>query len=719
MPAATLLRSDAFDTINDSGTATAAEAPRLNFSGIKIMAIRRGTRFCVVCVLAAMAVDMRIITGPASAAATPDVGLRLGPSSAGAGGTDRGVASSTKRVGAVDLHPCGYANAYCGQLRRPLDPTGAIPGDISIAFEFYPHADPARSQGTLVATEGGPGYPATESRDDYLSLFKPLMAQRDVIIMDNRGTGRSGAIDCRALQTGEQWTVESVAACGESLGERAPLYSTAYAADDLAAIVAALRVGKVDLYGDSYGTYFEQVFAVRHPDALRSIVLDGAYPLSGPDYAWYPTYAPAMRAKFNIACQRSAACAALPGSSIDHILPALERLRALPFSAKAYDVDGTERRFTADASRLAIVMYGSAPKLTTAQETDAAARAFAQGDPLPLLRLMAEATAAVDSRDPTADAAKWSAGLAAAVMCQDPPQIFNMQLPPVERSVDRDRVVAERRRSFPDTYSPFTIDEYRAMPLDYSFLDQCVGWPVSPPTHPASQVGVNAVYPSIPALIVSGEFDNITTMADGAAVAAAFKSGAQVRLANSFHVNALPRARSDCGMAIVRRFMATLTPGDTSCAASVPRLRLVPRFATQARDLEPAVGLPGNEAAAPFLRVAAAAVSTVGDVLARANDNTSGRGMGLRGGTVGIVRDATGVHLTLDRVRWVDDIAVSGSVDRSLARQGSVRAVLRLSDTDGAVGRLTLGWKEGVDHASARISGSLGQTRVEARSPAP
>ncbi len=154
-------------------------------------------------------------------------------------------------------------------------------------------------------------------------------------------------------------------------------------------------------------------------------------------------------------------------------------------------------------------------------------------------------------------------------MCQDPPQIFDMRLAPGPRAADRDRVVAERQRAFPDTYAPFTIDEYRAMPLDYSYLDQCVAWPVSPPGHPASQVvPADAAYPDIPALILSGEFDNITTMAEGEAVAKAFKHGRQIRLANSFHVNALPRARSACGAEIVRRFIATLEPGDVGCAAA-------------------------------------------------------------------------------------------------------------------------------------------------------
>src|SRR4029077_12793626 len=134
-------------------------------------------------------------------------------------------------------------------------------------------------------------------------------------------------------------------------------------------------------------------------------------------------------------------------------------------------------RFFADAPHLAIVMMGGAPALTTVREVDAAARAFTERDRFPLLRLMAETIAAVDSRDPAGDPTKWSAGLAAAVLCQDPPQIFDMRLAPAERLLDRDRALRERRRSAADTYSPFTIDEYRAMPLDYSFIDECVRWP--------------------------------------------------------------------------------------------------------------------------------------------------------------------------------------------------------------------------------------------------
>ena len=250
-----------------------------------------------------------------------------------------------QRFGRMLLERCVDAPAYCGRIERPLDPRGIVAGRISIHFELYPHSGAGPARGMLVATEGGPGYPATESRADYLALFAPLHASRDVLLMDNRGTGKSGAIDCAQLQRADHWTVELVGACGASLAERSALYSTAYAADDLAAILEALGAGPIDLYGDSYGTYFEQVFAVLHPHALRSIVLDGAYPLEGPDYAWYPTYAPAMRDKFNIACRRSASCAQLPGDSLDHIAPVLAQLRREPFMARAADGEGRERSF--------------------------------------------------------------------------------------------------------------------------------------------------------------------------------------------------------------------------------------------------------------------------------------------------------------------------------------------------------------------------------------
>jgi pimeloyl-ACP methyl ester carboxylesterase len=630
------------------------------------------------------------------------------------------VATATHlKAGSLTLQRCRMPARWCGTLDRALDPAGAVPGTLAVYFEYYRHSAPGKALGMLVATEGGPGYPAAESRDKYLALFRPLFTQRDLLIVDNRGTGQSGAIDCAALQTAPVITEQLVGACGESLGPKAALYSTAFAADDLAAILEALAAGPVDLYGDSYGTFFAQVFALRHPRQLRSIVLDGAYPLDGPDYAWYPTYAPAMRDKFNIACRRFEPCSHLAGNSLAHIAPALALLRSTPFKAEAFDSDGKRRSFTASASLLATVMFGSSPAFATVRELDAAARAFVAGDRVPLLRLMAETLVGVDSRDATQSPAKFSAGLAAAVMCQDAPQIFDMKLAPSLRIADRDKAIARRRLVAGATYAPFTLDEYRGMPLDYAFIDECVLWPVAPQAHPASAaVPAKAAYPDTPARSISGELDNMTTMADGTAVAKRFPQGRQIVIANSFHVNALPHARSGCAADIVRRFVRLLEPGDTRCARSVPEVRLVPQFARYVRELAPARALSGNAVDAEQLRTVAAGVQTAGDVIARLASNTSGAGVGLRGGTFKIRSKESRYELDLHDVRWTEDLAVSGSLTWQ-PRRGSAEARLTLTGPTATSGVLKVNWMEGVAQARADIHGKLGGKSVAAEMSAP
>ncbi|MGH8139002.1 MAG: alpha/beta fold hydrolase [Steroidobacteraceae bacterium] len=634
-------------------------------------------------------------------------------------GTARPPEPSTLEVGSLTLHRCETEAPWCGTLVRRLDPAGMVPGTLSIYFEYYPHSAAGSALGTLVATEGGPGFPATESRREYLSLFGPLQARRDVLLMDNRGTGRSGAIDCEPLQTAPTLTQENVARCGRSLGPKAALYSAAFAADDLAAILDALRLGPIDLYGDSYGTFFEQVFAVRHPEKLRSIVLDGAYPLGAPDYAWYPNYAPAMRAKFNLACQRSAACSRLPGTSLDHIAPALQALRHAPSAAQALDGDGKLRRFTANATQLAIAMFGSAPAYATVRELDAAARAFVAADRAPLLRLMAETQVGVDSRDETRAPSKFSAGLAAAAMCQDAPQIFDMRLHPGQRIAERDRAIMDRKHSAADTYAPFTIDEYRGMPLDYAFIDECVSWPVASTEHPAAQVASGtAAYPDVPALIISGDLDNMTPIADGALVAKRFARGRQLIVPNGFHVNALPHSRSACPADIVRRFIQTLDPGDIGCLRSIAEVRLLPVFAKRIHELAPARALPGNSADHAHLRAVSGAVFTVADVIDRIDANTAGTGPGLRGGTFTLAAAAGRYLLTLHEVRWTEDLAVSGTIHWP-GRSGAAQADLAVKGPGGMSGSLQVHWIEGAAQARAQVAGELGNARVVAETPAP
>src|SRR5262245_53378439 len=97
-------------------------------------------------------------------------------------------------VGSLTLKLCNTDyNGYCGSLKRPLDPTGQVAGSINVGFEYYPRFDQASpALGTLLPQEGGPGYSSTGTRDAYLNIYGTLRERRDVLIVDKRGTGKSG-----------------------------------------------------------------------------------------------------------------------------------------------------------------------------------------------------------------------------------------------------------------------------------------------------------------------------------------------------------------------------------------------------------------------------------------------------------------------------------------------------------------------------------------------
>lgn len=625
------------------------------------------------------------------------------------------------RLGQLTLHRCPNADDYCGALRRPLDPEGRVPGEIDIRFHYLRRERADRpAAGWLVAIEGGPGYPSSGTRYTYRRMFGPLLRERDLLTVDARGTGDSAAIHCPPLQQAPEMTARDVARCGRQLGASAPLYSTVQAADDLAAVLAALEAPPVDLYGDSYGTWSAQVFAYRHPGWLRSLVLDSAYPvpMTGGETPWYPFFAPTVRQAFDKVCQRSAPCASLPGTALERLQPVIDALRAEPFDARAQDASGRWWRFRADASLLATVMFVGAPAYAVARELDAAGRAFLQGDRLPLLRLMAETLAYKDPRDARRDPRYYSVGLYAAVTCQDYAQVYDMRLPPAQRRRQRDAAVAEQQSLHPDLYAPFTIDEFRGMPLDYSLIDACVDWPAPDPAHPPGPpVPPQPDMPAIPVLVLSGELDAITTPPEGAIAASLFPAGRQVVVANSFHLVASPPQRDDCGRQLLHRFLLTGSPGDTGCAERVAPIRTPPAFARRLADVAPAQPLPGHAGRLQDLQLAAAVAHTLADAAARL-ESAGPHSVGLRGGTIAIDHQGQGYRLRLRGVRWTEDVAVDGVLDWPQAA-GLATAQVQVQGPGAVRGHLRVSWPEQQPGALARVQGELDGRHVDAQLTAP
>lgn len=618
--------------------------------------------------------------------------------------------------GPLDLRHCG--GAWCGRLERALDSAGDVPGTIAISFELIPQRDPTRANaGTIVAVEGGPGYPTRGSRYDFEALFEPLLEDRHLLLMDNRGTGESGALRCRALQRNPLYSADDIEACGQQLGPAAALFGSALAADDLAALIDALELGPVDLYGDSYGTFFAQVFAGRHPERLRRMVLDGAFAARGGD-PWYPEATAQANAGFDAVCARDPVCAARGGTSSARIAALLASLRTAPAGGIAPDGDGRRRHVTADARALAFVMLSNASGPVVYRDLDAAARAWSAGDRAPLLRLVAENETGAASAGSRTTSRQFSSALFVAVSCADYPQIFDATLPASERAAAADAAIDAKRRDEPDVYAPFTIDEMLSLPQDYSVVRLCVPWPTPPAAHPPGQpVPPEADFPAIPVLVLSGELDSLTPAAQAERAAALFPAGRALVVRNSFHVTALGDL-DGCASELVRRFLATGDAGDTSCTERVPAYRLVADFARRAADLPPATAAPGHEGDDADLRRMNAALHTVADVVARWWVNYDGSGAGLRGGRFHVTSTADGARFRLRNVRWTEDLEVSGRIDWRIATD-DVQAELVLRGAGLGAGTLSVAWSGRAPGVTARASGRFDGRPVAATAPAP
>jgi pimeloyl-ACP methyl ester carboxylesterase len=631
-----------------------------------------------------------------------------------------------KRVGSLVLTRCNVlANAWCGKLKRPWDPSGTVKGDLNVGFAFVPAADQAdRVLGTVVPQEGGPGYSTTGSAVDYSGMYGPLLRRRNLLLVDQRGTGLSAAINCPGLQNLKGRYDTAAARCATKLGDHADLYSSQLSADDESAVIRALKLGKVSLYGDSYGTFYTQVFAGRHPGQIRSIVLDSAYPTTG-ETQWYPTQTPAMRHSLNTACRRSPSCAAGAGTPVSLLKRVLAQVRRSPYRGVAYDADGVRHHAVVTGAALVTVAFGATYGPEYYREFAASLRSALHGDREPLLRLVAEN---VDSSSYDGAATAYSEGLDAAVTCADYPQLYNMSDPPAKRLTEYKAAVALEQKRDPHVYAPFTIGEYLAS--DWEEADWCLKWPSPAAAHPAGPPAPpSGHYPSVPTLVLTGELDSITTPAEGDLVTAEFPDARHVVVANSFHVTAEDDT-DGCGSSILRRFVAhpgrTLTATDLRCAKRVPPVRAVGRYRPSFTTMPAATALPGNAAGVLGRRAAATGAETVADVIDRWFNNYSGVGVGLYGGTwsYGGNRNIT---FHLHRVRLERNLAVSGKI--RWQRYHSVLTcqltLLRLTGSGHAVndsaatGTLTGHWNTRRKGAVAVFTGELGGHTVHVSMLAP
>jgi pimeloyl-ACP methyl ester carboxylesterase len=686
-----------------------------------------GRRHLVAVVAGALALGLlpQLALDPAAARPRPTTPV---PRSTAGTASASPRAATTVHVGTLDLTPCDVTDgALCGTLTRPWDPTGAAGGTLDVGFAFVPASDTRHPVlGTVVPHEGGPGYSTTGSADSYAAMYGPLLARRNLLLVDQRGTGLTAAIDCPELQDLVGPYARAAATCARRLAPRAHLYGTALSADDLAAVVTALGLGKVDVYGDSYGTFFTQVYASRHPSQVRSLVLDSAYPTFG-ETAWYPTQTPAMRGSFDVVCARTPSCARFGVRTSSRIAGLLAHVRRTPVVGRTYGGDGRVHRLVLDAPTLVSLVFNATYGPVTYRELDAAIRAlFARRDARPLLRLVGEMNYPGGG---TSDPVDYSEGADAAVSCMDYPQLFRMTSSPTARRAQLAASVKAQIARNPRVYGPFSVPEFLAS--TWSELDWCLTWPTAPaPYHQGPITPPGGRYPtSVPVLVLSGQLDSITTPAEGAIVARQWPSATQVVVASSFHVTA-DGDTDGCAVALLRRWVLAPTRATvrahSACTGRVPPVRATRAFPLRSADEPAATALPGSSTSRIRLSAVRTTAETVADLLDRWLQTAETGGVGLRGGRW-TADGSDVVTLRLSRLRLVTDLAVSGTVvwDRyahlvsiDVTTEGTTAAGRRIRGS-AMNGTLVGTWDTRAAGARATVVGTLGGRPVRTRFLAP
>lgn len=195
-------------------------------------------------------------------------------------------------AGALELKDCrisaGQAfpgiKARCGTLERhenpddPESPLLKIRVAVVPALNLQPQPDP------IVPLAGGPGQGAVQFYSAFSAAFERIRRDRDILLVDQRGTGESARLDCPVddeLITGQysvERTVQLMKECLAQLPHDPRYFTTSIAVQDLEAVREALGYSRLNLYGVSYGSRVAQHYAKRYPAATRTIILDGVVP---------------------------------------------------------------------------------------------------------------------------------------------------------------------------------------------------------------------------------------------------------------------------------------------------------------------------------------------------------------------------------------------------------------------------------------------------------
>lgn len=441
-------------------------------------------------------------------------------------------------------HSAATTRAFCAPFSVPENWDAPDGRRIDLRLALIASDEPADDD-LLVLLAGGPGQSAVDGWPQVAAAFEPARKRHHVLLLDQRGTGRSHPLTCPAPDADaldQGFDLERVRtqtrACLDVVSATADprLYTTTMAVRDLEAVRVALGSPKLDLVGVSYGTRVAQQYLKRHPDGVRSLVLDGPVPndlVVGAEFT--RNLDEALKANF-ASCAADADCHKAYGDPYATLRVLRDRLQTAPQQVDYADpvrFVGTRHRLDGDALAGFVRLFAYAPE--SAALIPLALHEAEAGRYAPLMAQLALISSGVEELA--------GSGMPLSVLCSE----------------DADRLAVD----------PRDADTVLGPSLVQGLIAQCAIWPHG--ERPADfSVPASG---DTPVLVLAGQFDPVTPPRYGEAIVRGLGNARLVVAAGQGH-NVIGRG---CLPKVVGRFLDGLDPKalDTSC---VDALGPIPAF---------------------------------------------------------------------------------------------------------------------------------------------
>jgi pimeloyl-ACP methyl ester carboxylesterase len=423
-----------------------------------------------------------------------------------------------RQYGRIAFAPCTLAAPYstinveaqCARFEVPENPALPQGRKVALNVAWLPATNEgAETEDPVFFLAGGPGQSAVEVWPAIDAAFRDVRKQRHVVLVDQRGTGKSNPLACRdeqgknaygeAQDTSPDAAVAFARRCAEQLQADPRFYTTTDAIRDLDAVRAALGADKINLVGGSYGTRVAQQYAMRYPQHTRSLVLDGVVPnelVLGSEHARNLDEALAQQFK---RCRQAPVCADKFGKD------QREQLRALMARLSARPVQVEYRDPSTNQTGTGQVDAGTVASLT---------RMFSYAPQAAALLPLVLSEAEQGRYGPLMSLAKllenqlgeqFMHGMQLSVICSEDVDLLQ------DSAADRDTVLGDMMNAY--------------------LKAQCAVWPTG--TRPADfHVPLKT---DVPALLLSGEFDPVTPPRYGTQVERHLRNGLHLVLKGQGH----------------------------------------------------------------------------------------------------------------------------------------------------------------------------------------